>query len=64
MKPLSARELAILGQLVRGSTNKEIAQDLGISEAAVNIHFARILQKLGLKTRSEAKIWAQDAGIS
>lgn len=63
MKSLSAREMTILRQLAEGSTNKQIAHDLGITEATVNVYVTRLLRKLGLENRSEARTWARDAGI-
>ncbi len=61
--PLSGRETAILRQLVRGTTNKEIASDLGISEAAVRAHLRELYHKLGVKDRSQARMWARDNGV-
>jgi DNA-binding CsgD family transcriptional regulator len=52
---LTERERAIVRHVKEDATNREIARVLGISEAAVNRHLTRIFQKLGIKTRFQAK---------
>jgi len=56
--PLSERELAILRYLIRGSTNRQIAQELGITEASLKTHMTRRFQKLGVENRLQARTWA------
>ncbi len=51
---LSARELEVLAQMVRGSSNKQIAQALTVSEATVKFHVRGILAKLNVSGRVEA----------
>ena len=51
---LTARELDVLRLLIDGKTNPEIADDLFISERTVQTHVARILQKLGVSSRTAA----------
>jgi DNA-binding NarL/FixJ family response regulator len=51
---LSTRELAVLGLMKEGLTNKEIANRLGIEPATVKNHVHRILKKLEVRRRSEA----------
>ena len=51
---LTARELDVLRLLIDGKTNPEIADDLFISERTVQSHVARILQKLGVSSRTAA----------
>jgi DNA-binding CsgD family transcriptional regulator len=51
---LSAREIEVLKELVRGSKNSDIAAALGISERTVKAHLANIYQKLGVESRSGA----------
>jgi DNA-binding NarL/FixJ family response regulator len=51
---LTARELDVLRYLIDGKTNPEIAKDLFISERTVQTHVARILQKLGVSSRTAA----------
>lgn len=51
---LTTRELDVLRLLIDGKTNPEIAGDLFISERTVQSHVARILQKLGVSSRTAA----------
>ena len=51
---LSHRELEVLGQLVKGLTNPEIAKNLVISRATVKRHVSNILSKMDVSTRTEA----------
>jgi FixJ family two-component response regulator len=48
-EPLTAREQDVLAQLVAGASNKEAAIQLGISHRTIEIHRARIMEKLGAK---------------
>jgi DNA-binding NarL/FixJ family response regulator len=60
---LSDREVAILASLVRGRSNREIADDLVISEQTVKFHLRNIFRKLGVATRTEAVRWAWRIGL-
>jgi HD-GYP domain-containing protein (c-di-GMP phosphodiesterase class II) len=60
---LTARELDVLRKLARGKTNKEIAQDLGISDRTVQHHTIRIYEKLGVDTRAAATLLAVQRGL-
>jgi DNA-binding NarL/FixJ family response regulator len=51
---LTTQELNVLESLVKGCSNKEIAQKLFISNHTVKFHVASILNKLGATTRTEA----------
>ena len=51
---LSPRELEILQALATGASNKQIAQQLFISEATVKTHLIHVYQKLGVETRTAA----------
>jgi DNA-binding NarL/FixJ family response regulator len=51
---LSAREVEILELVARGTTNREAAERLFISEATVKTHLAHIYAKLGVDTRAAA----------
>jgi two-component system NarL family response regulator len=55
---LTPRELDVLRGIARGMTNREIAKSLFISENTVRSHVQNILDKLQLKTRMEAAIYA------
>jgi two-component system NarL family response regulator len=60
---LSARELDVLGLIVRGSSNKQIAHDLGIAEDTAKNHVKSILKKLGADDRTHAATLAIQRGI-
>lgn len=60
---LSARELEIVCFIARGSSNKEIARQLGIAETTVKIHVRHILQKLHLASRVQVAVFASSEGL-
>jgi len=62
MKDLTERELEILQGIASGLTNKEIAQNLFLSEKTVKHYITNILQKLHVRNRVEAALLAQKSG--
>ena len=51
---LTAREREVLNLLARGNTNREIAEQLFITNKTVKNHLSRIYEKIGVHSRSEA----------
>ncbi|MHB1673887.1 MAG: response regulator [Acidobacteriaceae bacterium] len=60
---LTDRELDVLREIVSGKSNKEIGQELNISEATVKTHINSILGKLGVSDRTQAVTAAIQRGI-
>jgi DNA-binding NarL/FixJ family response regulator len=60
---LSPREREVLSLMVRGRSNKEIANELGITEATVKCHVSVILLRLGVNDRTQAVIAALQRGL-
>ncbi|MBI5033924.1 MAG: response regulator transcription factor [Chloroflexi bacterium] len=61
-QPLSTREMEILACITRGQSNKEIAQQLGISRQTVKNHMTSILRKLAVNDRTQAAVYALRRG--
>jgi two-component system, NarL family, response regulator len=60
---LSARELEVLELIVKGYSNREIGEALGISEATVKWHVNIILSRLNVSDRTQATVAALQRGI-
>src|SRR3954468_8366096 len=61
---LTDRELAILRMLGSGRTNQEISARLALSVGTVKNHISSILAKLDVRDRTQAGLFAQQAGIA
>ncbi|HEX7809626.1 MAG TPA: response regulator transcription factor [Thermoanaerobaculia bacterium] len=60
---LTPRELSSLRLMADGKANKEIAQELGISERTVKTHLTHLFEKLGVTSRTEAVKIASRRGL-
>jgi DNA-binding NarL/FixJ family response regulator len=56
--PLTARELHVLRLVSTGRTNKEIAEELSLSERTIDRHVTHILSKLDVRSRTAATAYA------
>ena len=64
VEELTEREKTILNYVAQGLMNKEIADTLAISENTVKIHLRNILEKLQLKNRIQAAVYAVKKGLA
>jgi len=55
---LSRRERDVLRLLARGYTNRQAAEELGLSVRTIEAHRASLMTKLGLRNRAELVRWA------
>jgi NarL family two-component system response regulator LiaR len=62
--PLSERELEVLRLLAKGKSNREIADQLVITELTVRTHVSNILGKLHLASRTQAALYALKEGLA
>lgn len=56
IKTLKSREIQVLKEIIKGSTNKEIAQNLNISLASVKFYISSIFEKLEVTSRVTAAV--------
>ncbi len=60
---LTEREHDVLVLVARGLTNRQIANQLHITEKTVSVHVSNILGKLNLQSRTQAALYAARAGL-
>jgi len=58
----TGRELEVIARVVAGSTNAEVAAELGLSEKTVETHLHRLFDRYGLVSRTELAVLAIDEG--
>lgn len=63
VEPLTRREIDVLRLLVRGNTNRQIAELLALSVRTVESHRANLMGKLGLASRVELVTYAEEHGL-
>jgi DNA-binding NarL/FixJ family response regulator len=57
-EPLSRREMEVLVMITRGKSNKEIGEELFISEKTVKNHITNIFRKINVNDRTQAALYA------
>jgi DNA-binding NarL/FixJ family response regulator len=60
---LSARQLAVARELIKGLSNKEIARALGVSPETVKSHVSEVIGRLGARNRTEAVLRLSREGL-
>jgi DNA-binding NarL/FixJ family response regulator len=64
LEDFTPREVEVLGLVVRGKTNQEIASSLSISRATAKVHVRHIIAKLGVSDRTQAVVRALELGLA
>jgi NarL family two-component system response regulator LiaR len=62
--PLTEREMEVLRLVAQGKSNREIADDLTVTEGTVRVHVSSILSKLHLASRTQAALYALREGLA
>lgn len=62
-KSLTNRQSQVLDLIAQGKSNKQIAYDMGVSEATVKLHINALLRSLKVNNRTQAVITAQKMGL-
>lgn len=62
-KSLTNRQNEVLGYVAEGLSNKQIAYEMGVSEATVKLHVNALLRSVGATNRTQAVIKAQKMGL-
>lgn len=63
LEDLTEREFEVLIALSQGSSNKEVADRLCVTEKTVKTHVSNVLSKLGVKSRTQAALYAWQTGL-
>ena len=60
---LTPREMDILSHIAKGQSNKDIANDLGITDGTVKLHVRAVMKKLNVQSRVQAAVLAVSEGL-
>ncbi len=63
VRELTPQQLRVLTMLAEGLLNKQIAYELGVSEATVKAHMTAVLRKLGANNRTQAVVLASQLAL-
>ncbi len=63
IKALTPQQARVLGMIAEGLLNKQIAYELGVSEATIKAHVSAVLQKLNVDSRTQAVIRLSKIGV-
>ncbi len=63
IKALTPQQARVLGMIAEGLLNKQIAYELGVSEATIKAHVSAVLQKLDVDSRTQAVIRLSKIGV-
>lgn len=62
-KTLTNRQTQVLDLVAQGLSNKQIAYEMGVSEATVKLHINALLRSIGVTNRTQAVVTAQKMGL-
>ena len=60
---LTPRQIEVIQAVAEGKSNKQIAYEMGVSEATVKLHINALLRSVGATNRTQALIRAQQMGL-
>jgi two-component system, NarL family, response regulator NreC len=63
LKQLTGREREVMGRVAEGFTNSQIAQELGLGIKSIETYRSRLMEKLGLTSRSDLVRFALECGV-
>src|SRR2546421_549411 len=61
---LTERERAVAALIARGKSNREIADELGVTPGTIETHVSSILSKLHFSSRTQIAVWAMEKGLA
>ncbi len=61
---LTERQREVLRLLLEGQSNKEIARALGVLEGTIKVHLRTVMQRLGVRNRTQLALATVKAGIT